>query len=258
MSEVLDMRIEVKPSRHHRLRLLLAPVLAGLTLAACTTGSGSSIGSAAPTQSVHQTSRGTVTASVSPTTNVRPQPTSSSTTSKQPTVEGLAGCAPYFDLAKYPNHEYEVCTAYINNSAQIALQGFYKFGNSTIGYLSAAARHHFETRYWNQPRQAIEQRVDAWPKTTKFTGNRVEQTVTLLSLSSSEQADRGVLKTEESWKVTAPDGSVLYNEPLHQKEATLCRGKLPGHPLHEWVVVSNSQIPDYNCIGFDAAHGLKP
>ena len=185
-------------------------------------------------------------------------PSSVPNTSVADAVPGVTGCEPYFDLSKYKDHEYEVCVAYISNSAEIALQGLYKFGNSRIGYLSDAAKHHFETRYWNQPRQAIEQEVASWPKTSDVTGNKVEDSITLVSVTSSLAADRGLVQTRESWQVTAPDGTILHNEPLHTKDITMCRGRLPGHPLHEWMVVATSQQPNFDCIGFDKSNGIAP
>lgn len=170
----------------------------------------------------------------------------------------LGDCAPYTDPARDTNHELEVCTAYMGNSAEVALQGIYKFGNNRASYLADGAKHHFETRYYAGPRQAVEKRVRSWPKTSSFTGNRVAEDVDLVSLSSNLQADRAVLKTRESWKVTSPDGKVLYREPRHNRDITMCRGRLAGHPLHEWFVVSYLRKPKYDCIGFDKHHGIKP
>jgi len=73
----------------------------------------------------------------------------------------LSDCVPYFDTNHYRNHEGEVCTAYLANSAEVALQGFYKFGNNRRSYESGPARHHFRTRYYSGPRQAIERDVDS-------------------------------------------------------------------------------------------------
>jgi hypothetical protein len=233
--------------------MLLAPVLAGMTLAACTGGQGVN---ASQNESQAPASHGTTS---------KPAPTKATSPTKTPPAtsghrkpEGLAGCLPYTDLSKYKNHEYEVCTAYIANSAEIALRGFYKYGNSRVGYLADAAKHHFETRYWQKPRRAIERDVASWPKSSSLLGNDTDVSITLRSLSSNLSADRALLKTRESWQVTSPDGKVLHNEPLHKKEITMCRGKLPGHPLHEWVVVSPSLRPNYDCIGFDKAHNLAP
>ena len=51
-------------------------------------------------------------------------------------ASGLTDCEPYFDVTKYRNHQYEVCSAYVGNVAMVALQGFYKFGNNRFTYLS--------------------------------------------------------------------------------------------------------------------------
>jgi hypothetical protein len=192
-----------------------------------------------------------------PSTTLAPSTTQTRVTAPAP-AEGLAGCAPYFDTATFTNHEYEVCTAYVVNSADIALQAFYKLGNNSIGLSAETARSHFETRYYDQPRQAIEQEVASWPTTSGIFGNSVEQSVTVMSLSSNESQDRGVLQTQESWKVTAQNGTVLLDEPMKIKDITMCRGRLPGHPLHEWAVVENVQNPNFDCIGFDQTHGLEP
>lgn len=170
---------------------------------------------------------------------------------------GASDCAPYFDLSRFRNHQYEVCSAYVGNSAEVALQGFYKFGNNRAGYLAAPSRHHFETRYWAGPRQAIEREVDSWPKTSAFTGNSVEENINVVSVSSNLRANRGLVKTRESWRVSS-GGSVLHDEPEHTRNVTMCRGKLPGHFLHEWVVAKLVSDPNYNCIAFDKRHGLKP
>lgn len=171
---------------------------------------------------------------------------------------GLGDCAFYFDKSRYRNHEYEVCTAYIANSAQIALQGYYKFGNNRIGFLAAPAKHHFETRYWAGPRRSIEHEVNSWPKTSNFTGNKVKQDVDLVSVSSNLKADQGLVQTRESWRVIDSKGKVLHNEPRHTRNITMCRGQLPGHPLHAWVVVKFSRDPQFNCIAFDKSHDLNP
>lgn len=171
---------------------------------------------------------------------------------------GLSDCAPYFDTSRYHNHEYEVCTAYIANSAEIALQGFYKYGNNRVSYLADAARHHFKTRYWAGPRRTIEREVDSWPTTRGFTGNRVREDIDLVSLSSNLKADRGVLRTRENWRVTSPTGRILHDEPRHIRNVTMCRGRLPGHPLHAWFVVKFSRDPSFDCITFDKRHNLQP
>lgn len=170
----------------------------------------------------------------------------------------LNGCVPYANISKYRNHEYEVCTAYVANSAQIALQGFYKFGNNRSSFLADSAKHHFETRYWEQPRQSIEQEVDSWPKTKSIFGNRVAENIDIASVSSSLKADRGLLRTSESWEVTTPSGETLHHESRHFKNITMCRGKLPGHVLHEWVVVKFIRDPQFNCVTFDKQHGIAP
>lgn len=171
---------------------------------------------------------------------------------------GLSDCAPYFDTAKYRNHEYEACTAYIGNSASIALRGFYKYGNNRIGYLANPARHHFETRYWTGARQTIERDVNSWPETGNLTGNKVIVDVDLVSVSSNLKANRGLLKTQESWDVTSSKGRVLHHEPRHTKNITMCRGRLPGHPLHAWFVVKFVRDPSFNCIAFDKRHNIAP
>jgi len=256
MSEEATAQAEVRRTRHYKVGLFAAPILVGLTVAACT--GGSTAGSSESTNAATETHRSTQ-ASPTPTPTVTERtPTPRPSPSNLPRTTGLAGCARYFDVSKYQNHEYEVCTAYVGNAAEVALQGLYKFGNSRIGYLSNSARQHFETRYWDQPRQAIERRVDSWPKASNLAGNKVKETTELVSVAANLQADRGLVKTRESWKVTASDGNVLYDEPLITKNITMCRGQLPGHPLHEWVVARNSQIPDFDCIGFDKSHGLKP
>jgi hypothetical protein len=226
-------------------RAVAASIVASVALAACTMKAPET--SASSTKAAPQ-SESTTSSTVS----------HSASTTRASHPAGLAGCAPYYNFSKYHNHEYEVCTAYVGNTAEIALQGFYKFGNNRIGFLADGARHHFETRYWNGPRQAIEHEVDSWPTTPHFTGNFVDQSITLVSLSSDLKADRGLLQTRESWKVTDMDGAVRLNESNHLTNVTMCRGKLPGHPLHEWVVVSFMRSADYDCIGFDQQHHLAP
>lgn len=171
---------------------------------------------------------------------------------------GLPGCLAYSDLSRFHNHEYEVCTAYIANSSELARQGFYQFGNNNVTWLSDAAKHHFETRYWDQARQNIEQAVVSWPKTNDFGGNDVSSSITLTSLSSNLKTDRAVLQTQESWKVTAPDGTVQLNQPMQTVNVTMCRGRLPGHLLHEWVVVGFSQMSSFDCVSFDKANNIQP
>ena len=245
MSEVVQVRSERK--KRSKAVVLLAPLLS-VALSGCVDSGPSTRASAEPRPTPPRSS---VSAQALPNVSV----TSEAVVARP---EGLLGCKPYFDKSRYQNHEYEVCTAYIANSSQIALRGFYKFGNSRVGYVATPARHHFETRYYGTPRRHIEREVDGWPKGVGLTGNDVDASMTLMSLSSGLAADRAVLTTKESWTVTANDGRVLHNEPMHSKEVTMCRGRLPGHPLHEWVVVSYSAQPDFNCIGFDKAEGLAP
>lgn len=177
---------------------------------------------------------------------------------------GIADCLPYFDLTTFRDHEYEVCSAYVGNSANLALRPFYQFGNNSVHSLAAANKHHFETRYWAGPRQVIEQEVASWPKTRSVGGNKVEHSINVVSVSSNLKADRGLLKTTESWEVTAR-GRVLHDEPEHTRDVTMCRGKLPGHflklpkhVLHEWFVVKYVRDPSFDCVAFDKRHGIKP
>lgn len=247
---------EVTESRRPRrdaIKFVVGAVVAGLALAACTAG---------PKPSAHNSTTTlpskTEISAATTSTSTTPTPSTVTTATTLPKSTGFAGCAPYFDTSRYKNNEYEVCTAYTVNSTTIALQGLYKFGNNHVGYVADAARHHFETRYWDQPRQIGEQLVESWPQTNSVLGNEVEQSVTLVSLSANLQADRAVLQTRQSWKVTNPTGAILLNEPLHTQDVTMCRGGLPGHPLHEWVVVSYSQAPDFDCISFNRSHNLSP
>lgn len=249
MNENMPFQQHADTLRHGR--TLAVAVLAGLTLAACTTGT-----TQATTPEV--TSTASQEATIAPSRSPQPTQLQATNEPKPPYRSGLAGCAAFSDTNKFRNHEYEVCTAYIGNTATIALQGFYKFGNNTKSYLSDASRHHFETRYWNNPRQTVERTVDSWPKTRSFFGNHVEASLTLVSLSSSLAADQAVLQTQESWQVTQPGGAVLRSEPAHIKDTTMCRGRLPGHILHEWFVVSDQQDPKFNCRAFDVTHNLKP
>lgn len=214
--------------------------------------SSPSMAAPTPLETLSETAAPGVTVTESPnsmTTNTNPQ---------RDGLTGLAGCKRYFNLSKYRNHEYEACTAYVSNASTVALGGLYKFGNNRIGYLSGAARHHFETRYWGDARQMIESRVDDWPKVSNLTGNRVHMNLSVLSLSSNLKKDRALLQTQEAAMVTEKHGQVIYDEASQTKDVTLCRGTLPGHPLHEWFVVSYSREPDFNCVGFDKANGLKP
>jgi len=243
---------ESRRPRNRAANFIVGSVVTGLALAACSAGPKPSARNSVNTVP-DKTEISTATTSESTSTT----PTTLTTTTLPESV-GFAGCAPYFDTSRYKNNEYEVCTAYIVNSANIALQGFYKFGNNRIGYVASAARHRFETRYWDEPRQTEKQQVDAWPQTDRFLGNEVEQSITLVSLSVNLPANKAVLQTQESWKVTAPDGTTLLNEPLHAQDVTMCRGRLPGHVLHSWMVVSHSQVPDFDCINFDRSHGIAP
>lgn len=170
----------------------------------------------------------------------------------------LGDCAPYFDTSRYTQHQYEVCTAYTGNSAGVALQGLYKYGNNRASYAADAAEHHFETRYFAKARQSIEAKVATWPRTSSLRGNQVLNSIHLRSLSSSLKDNRALLKTRESWKVRAPNGKLLYDEPSHTKNITMCKGKLPGHVLHAWFVVKFERAPNFDCKAFDRQNGLKP
>ncbi|MDB5181738.1 MAG: hypothetical protein JWP13_501, partial [Candidatus Saccharibacteria bacterium] len=204
----------------------------------------------------------TITNMPTPMTTEMPSPSPVETTNSAPasTTERQvpAGCSIYFNTATYQNNEYEVCTAYVVNAAEVALQGMYKFGNNSFDIPAQAARHHFETRFWGEPRQSVENEVATWPETDRVLGNSVEESVSAISVTVDLQDNRALLSTEESWKVTAPDGTVLHDDQLHVKDITMCSGKLPGHPLHEWMVVSRSRLPDFDCTGFDRANGIEP
>ncbi|HET9174425.1 MAG TPA: hypothetical protein VFN56_04035 [Candidatus Saccharimonadales bacterium] len=239
----------VKP----RWRMAVAPLAATLALAGCTSSLPDHMPQSLPTIS-------TVPETLpSPTIAPSSVPPSSTTAPSTPATEsGLEGCKPYFDLSQYTNHEYEVCVAYVSNAADIALQGYYKYGNNATSYVRDAAQHHIETRYWDQPRSIIEQRVASWPATSSITGNNVEESITVMNVTANLGADRGLLQTEEAWHVTAPNGTVLFSQPEHAGRITMCRGRLPGHILHEWVVVHFSAQPSFDCIGFDHTHGISP
>lgn len=244
-------------NRRGRALVVAATVLAGLTLVACTGSTKPSPDARNSVTTLPSTSFSTAPAPTIIQTPAAPQPRMSTFTT-QPRSTGLAGCVPYFDKSIYKNHEYEVCSAYIGNVASAALRAYYKFGNNTRSYLADTSRQHLETRYWDSPRQQVEQSVNSWPKTSQFFGNHVETSISLNSLTSNLAADRALVQTVESWQVTQPSGGTLRNEPLHTKDSTLCRGRLPGHPLHEWFVVSEMQVPNFNCRAFDVAHNLKP
>jgi hypothetical protein len=162
------------------------------------------------------------------------------------------------DTQKFQNNESEVCAAYVLNSAGVALRAYYALGNNRIGVIADAARQHFETRYFEHPRRDVEQDVDSWPKTDALTGNHVENSVAVQSVSSNLTQSRAFFETRESWKVSSPEGSVLHDEPAHPMAVTMCRGLLPGHILREWIVASDAAQPDFDCIGFDFSHGITP
>lgn len=260
-------RLLVSPQKHHEhpaARVILLAATAALTLAACSSAVSErpapETASANPV-ATHSTLASTPTFSTPSALsepNITPSPSPPSPKAATTAPSGLLGCKPYFDTATYRDHQYEVCTAYVSNSATIALQAFYKYGSHRFSYLSAPARHHFETRYYNEPRSSIERRVDSWPRITSLKGNKVEQDIRVNSVTSSLAADRGLVQTQEQWQVYSPDHTLLYHEPLHTQDITMCRGRLPGHPLHEWVVVSFQREPEFDCIGFDQANGLEP
>lgn len=260
MHETLDAQTETSPRRFQRAKVLAVPLVC-LTLTGCIS-SGSNKDASSDSSSRHPATSASAFAEPTPTQSAPetnpPDVTVTGTPTEANGAEGLLGCKQYFNLSKYPDHEYEACTAYVVNSAEIALQAFYKFGNSRIGYQADAARHHFETRYWGDARQTVENEVDAWPKTSNLTGNMVDMNVTVLSLTSNLKADRAILQTQESLMVTEKRGVVLHNESSDAKDVTMCRGALKGHPLHEWFVVSYNHQPDFDCIGFDKSNGLQP
>jgi hypothetical protein len=170
---------------------------------------------------------------------------------------GIAGCKPYFNIHKYPDHEYEACTAYVVNSSEVALQGMYKFGNNSVSLITDGARHHFRTRFMGSPRQSVEKKVESWPQTNSLTGNRVHDSIRIRSVSSSLKQDRAIIKTRENWKVTNPGGNTLLKES-GDKNITMCRGRLPGHPLHSWFVVKFAREPRFDCVEFDREHQIAP
>lgn len=156
-------------------------------------------------------------------------------------TSGLADCAAYLNPARYHNHEYEVCTAYVANSAEVALQGYYKFGRSPRLARANLARHHFESRYFNGPRRIIEKRVNSWP----VSENDVSEDIDITGLSVSLNANRALVTTREDWLVAADNGRTLYQEHNRRHEITMC--KIEGLVLHKWVVVKFTKDPNFNC-----------
>jgi hypothetical protein len=256
MLELADARREGLSLR----RVAAIGVLATLALGACQVANVPETQATSSLSSITRTVE-TVTPTTSASASTIPEkttakPTTAASIDTPKPVQGEAGCLPYFDVKAYVNHEYEVCTALVFNAESVALQAFYKYGNNRVSYLSAPARHHFETRYFDQLRESVESQVDSWPKTSKLTGNKVKEDIYVQSVSSNLGLDRGLVTTQERWSVTSPDGSQLLNTPLQNRAFTLCRGQQPGHPLHEWVVVKNQIDKNFDCINFNRINGF--
>ena len=138
--------------------------------------------------------------------------------------------------ARWQNHLFEVCAAYVFNDASFSLQPYYKYVHSDS--ILAPLGNRFFLKYKGQAQQLLKRRVASWPHGT----NEVEgPDIRILSARSSLSCNRGVLITRESWRVTSQNGRTLYNETAQLHTVLLRRVpdqrfKFGSHVLHAWVV----------------------
>jgi hypothetical protein len=147
--------------------------------------------------------------------------------------------------ARFSQHEYEVCFAYLVNDTLLARVPFYQGSRSQApGYyhailegcvgqtLGEAAKCRLWSRYYDPARAALEQQVAGWPGDVDVDFPRVS----IVAVQSDLGTNTAIIQTQETWRVTAADGTVLFAENNQPHTITLRR--VQGLALHKWVVIS--------------------
>jgi|GEM_PF-1696321 len=134
---------------------------------------------------------------------------------------------------QFTNHEYEVCAAYIFNSAMAELVPYYKFANSTKASLARFVSNRLDSRYSGHANSLIRNRVAGWP-TGEFDVD--VPSIKILSVNSSLATNSATLQTVETWRVADDSGNTIYEETNAYHTITMAR--VPSYVLHKWVVTS--------------------
>lgn len=134
---------------------------------------------------------------------------------------------------QFTNHEYEVCTAYIFNSAMADLVPYYKFANSTNTSLARFVSYRLDSRYSGPANSLIRDRVVGWP-TGEFDVD--VPSIKILSINSSLANNSATLQTIETWRVADDSGNTMYAETNAYHTITMAR--VQSYVLHKWVVTS--------------------
>lgn len=135
---------------------------------------------------------------------------------------------------QFTNHEYEVCTAYIFNSALADLVPYYKYANSPNASLMRLVSYRLDSRYVGQANQVIRSRVSWWP--TNIDNDVDVPAIRILSVNADLATNSATLQTIESWRVGNSADSVVYQETNAPHIVTMAR--VPSYVLHKWVVTN--------------------
>jgi len=147
--------------------------------------------------------------------------------------------------AHYAGHTYEACFAYIFNDSGLALRNYYRLGQSPDFGKAQDVNQDLLYRFYGDAMWQIVQRVGRWP-----IGVNVVPLprISIVSATSSLDANLALLTTRESWRVTTGSGRVLFSKTNWLRHVTMCRVK--GKLLHVWVVVKYSADPYYDCLQY--------
>lgn len=135
--------------------------------------------------------------------------------------------------ARYRNHVYEVCSAYIFNSSLAVLVPYYKYVHNGNTALERYVSYRLGSRYTGQANTLMKNRVAHWPAGTMEVG---VPTIHISSVHSSLATNTATLVTSETWHVTTQSGRPVYQENNRRHVITMHR--VPSYILHKWVVTN--------------------
>jgi hypothetical protein len=147
--------------------------------------------------------------------------------------------------AHVTGHVYEACFAYAFNDSAVALRNYYRLVQSPNRLQAEDANEDLLYRFRGDAMWQIVQRARSWPAGV----NDVSiPKISIVSAAASLASNRALLTTRESWRVTAPNGRLLFAQTNQLRRVTMCR--IQGKLLHIWVVVKFTADPTFNCLKF--------
>ncbi len=161
-------------------------------------------------------------------------------TSSVSSESGLASCARFANIFKYPNHAWiEGCGAYVFYDAGVALRGFLAVGRSSDPLLREArnsAIRYFNYRYVGQANQQIRQRVKNWPAAVN---DILELDVDVLCGDASLATGTGRYLTDETVITQSESTGKVLTLENHKKQIVSVQRvpgivQLFGRSIHIW------------------------